>query len=202
MIYGTSSQYMEDAVAIAARMTSERTDNITTTIKQYSRQLLGFIKKRVSVNEDAEDILQDVLYQFAGSTSSIEQAGSWLFAVARNKITDSYRKQKLPLAEDLFGISDADEEGFDWKEILLETGSNPETEFLRNLFWQELQLALNDLPPGQRDAFVQNEIEGIDFKDMAAQTGISVATLISRKHYAVLHLRERLRVLRDELLNY
>jgi len=202
MIYGSSSQYMEDALAIAAQMTPERTDKITNTIKQYSRQLLGFIKKRVSVNEDAEDILQDVLYQFAGSTSSIEQAGSWLFAVARNKITDSYRKQKLPLAEDVFGISDGDEEGFDWKEILLETGTNPETEFLRNLFWEELQLALDELPPGQRDAFVQNEIEGIDFKDISAQTGLSVPTLISRKHYAVLHLRERLRVLRNELLDY
>ena len=202
MIYGSSSQYMEDALAIGAQMTSERTDNITNTIKQYSRQLLGFIKKRVSVNEDAEDILQDVLYQFAGSTSSIEQAGSWLFAVARNKITDSYRKQKLPLAEDVFGISDGDEEGFDWKEILLETGTNPETEFLRNLFWEELKLALDELPRGQRDAFVQNEIEGIDFKDISAQTGLSVPTLISRKHYAVLHLRERLRVLRDELLDY
>lgn len=193
---------MEDALIIATQMTADRTSNITKTIKDYSKRLLGFIKQRVSGNEDAEDILQDVFYQFAGSTEPIEQAGSWLFTVARNKITDSYRKQKLPLADDVFGVSETDEESFDWKEILLPTDTNPETEYLRNLFWEELQLALGELPEEQREVFIQNEIEGIAFKDIAAQTGVSVATLISRKRYAVLHLRERLRVLKDELLNY
>ena len=120
--------------------------NITQTIKEYSKRLLGFIKQRVSGNEDAEDILQDVFYQFAGSAEPIEQAGSWLFTVARNKITDSYRKQKLPLADDVFGVSETDEESFDWKEMFLATDTNPETEYLRNLFWEELQLALDELP--------------------------------------------------------
>jgi RNA polymerase sigma factor (sigma-70 family) len=193
---------MEDALTIATQMTAERTNNITRVIKEYSRRLLGFIKQRVNVNEDAEDILQDVFYQFAGSTEPIERAGSWLFTVARNKITDSYRKQKLPLAEDVFGASETDDDDFDWKEILLAAGPNPETEYLRNLFWEELQLALAELPAEQSDVFVQNEIDGVPFKDIAAQTGLSVATLISRKRYAVIHLRERLRVLRDELLDY
>lgn len=193
---------MEDALNIATQMTAERTNNITQTIKEYSRRLLGFIKQRVSGNEDAEDILQDVFYQFAGSTEPIEQAGSWLFTVARNKITDKYRKHKLPLAEDIFGTSERDDESFDWKEMLLAADTNPETDYLRNLFWEELQLALDELPSEQRDVFVQNEIDGIAFKDIAAQTGVSVATLISRKRYAVLHLRERLQVLKDELLNY
>jgi RNA polymerase sigma factor (sigma-70 family) len=193
---------MEDALIIATQMTADRTNNITRTIKEYRRRLFGFIKQRVSGNEDAEDILQDVFYQFAGSTEPIEQAGSWLFTVARNKITDSYRKQKLPLADDVFGISETDEESFDWKEMLLAADTNPETEYLRNLFWEELQFALGELPAEQREVFVQNEIEGLAFKDISAQTGVSVATLISRKRYAVLHLRERLRVLRDELLNY
>jgi len=183
-------------------MAAERTNNITQTIKEYSRRLLGFIKQRVSGNEDAEDILQDVFYQFAGSTEPIEQAGSWLFTVARNKITDKYRKHKLPLVDDVFGTSQTDEESFDWKEILLATGTNPETDYLRNLFWEELEMALNELPSEQRDVFVQNEIDGVAFKEIAAQTGVSVATLISRKRYAVLHLRERLQVLKDELLNY
>ena len=183
-------------------MTADRTNNITRAIKGYSRRLLGFIKQRVSGNEDAEDILQDVFYQFAGSAEPIEQAGSWLFTVARNKIIDSYRKQKLPLADDVFGISATDEESLEWKEMLLATAANPETEYLRNLFWEELRLALDELPGEQREVFVQNEIEGVAFKDIAAQTGLSVATLISRKRYAVLHLRERLRRLRDELLNY
>lgn len=183
-------------------MAAERANNVTQIIKEYSRRLLGFIKQRVSGNEDAEDILQEVFYQFAGSTEPIEQAGSWLFTVARNKITDKYRKHKLPLADDIFGATEADDESFDWKEMLLAADANPETEYLRNLFWEELQLALDELPAEQRDVFVQNEIDGIAFKDIAAQTGVSVATLISRKRYAVLHLRERLQVLKNELLNY
>ncbi|HSQ43767.1 MAG TPA: sigma-70 family RNA polymerase sigma factor [Ginsengibacter sp.] len=193
---------MEDAFNIATQMAAERTNNVTQIIKEYSRRLLGFIKQRVSGPEDAEDILQDVFYQFAGSTEPIEQAGSWLFTVARNKITDKYRKHKLPLADDIFGATEADDESFDWKEMLLASDANPETEYLRNLFWEELQLALDELPAEQKDVFVQNEIDGIAFKDIATQTGVSVATLISRKRYAVLHLRERLQVLKNELLNY
>ena len=163
---------------------------------------MGFIKQRVSVNEDAEDILQDVFYQLAGNTDPIEQVGSWLFTVARNKITDSYRKQKLPLADDVFRIGETNEDNFDWKEMLLATNENSETEYLRNLFWEELQQALGELPPEQREVFIKNEIEDIAFKDISAENGVSVATLISRKRYAVLHLRERLLLLRNELLNY
>lgn len=193
---------MDDALDIVTPMTADRSNNITQIIKAYSRRLLGFIKQRVSGPEDAEDILQDVFYQFAGSTEPIEQAGSWLFTVARNKITDKYRKHKLPLADDVFNSADSDEESFDWKEMLLAADTNPETKYLRNLFWEELKLALDELPKEQKEVFIQNEIEGIAFKDIASETGISVATLISRKRYAVLHLRDRLQVLKDELLNY
>ncbi len=97
---------------------------------------------------------------------------------------------------------ESDETMLDWKEILLPTGTNPETEYLRSLFWEALQDALNELPAEQSSVFIQNEIEGIPFKDIEQQTGVSVATLISRKRYAVLHLRDRLKVLKDELLNY
>lgn len=183
-------------------MTAERNNNISGTIKSISKKLFGFIKSRVSSTEDAEDILQDVFYQFAGSTAPIEQAGSWLFTVARNKITDSYRKKKLPLADDLLGGHESEEDSFNWKEILIPSDSTPETEYLRNLFWEELQSALDELPAEQREVFIQNEIEDIPFKKIAEQTGVSVATLISRKRYAVLHLRERLQGLREELLNY
>jgi RNA polymerase sigma factor (sigma-70 family) len=192
---------MEDVLTIPTIMSADRSNNITSTIKAYSRQLFGFIKQRVATNEDAEDILQDVFYQFADNEEPITQVTGWLYKVARNKITDSYRKQKLPLIEDLQPAS-TDEEGFDWKEIMLATDDTPETSYIRNLFWDELQLALDELPAEQRDVFVLNEMEGIPFKDIAAETGVSVATLISRKRYAVLHLRERLSVLRDELLNY
>ena len=193
---------MEDVQTITIPMTAERNNNITRTIKSIRKQLLGFIKQRVNNSEDAEDILQDVFYQLAGNTEPIEQVTGWLYKVARNKITDSYRKQKLPLADDVLNNWQTEEELFDWKEFLLADDGNPETEYLRSLFWETLQRALEELPAEQRNVFIQNEMESIPFKDIEQQTGVSVATLISRKRYAVLHLRERLLVLKDELLNY
>jgi RNA polymerase sigma factor (sigma-70 family) len=193
---------MKDGMTITMPMAAERNNNITNTIKAISKRLFGFIKQRVGSTEDAEDILQDVFYQFAGNTEPIEQATAWLYKVARNKITDSYRKHKLPLADDVLHTVETDEDNFDWKEVLFINDTNPETAFLRNIFWEELQAALDELPAGQRDVFIQNEIEGIAFKDIAAISGEGVATLISRKRYAVLHLRNRLGTLKDELLNY
>lgn len=194
---------MEDALTIPTAMTAEKNNSVTQTIKAYSKRLFGFIKQRVNSNEDAEDILQDVFYQFAGNTEPIEQVTSWLFTVARNKITDRYRKKQLPLIDDLQApVSGDEEEGFDWKDMVPSAGDSPETAYLRNLFWEELQQALGELPAEQREAFIQNEIEGVAFKDISAATGVSVATLISRKRYAVLFLRERLQGLRDELLKY
>ncbi len=189
-------------MTLAIEMTAERNKNITHTIKAISKRLFGFIRQRVASTEDAEDILQEVLYQFAGNTEPIEQATGWLYKVARNKITDNYRKHKLPLADDIFSSTTGDEENFNWKEVLLPSNATPETEYLRNIFWEELKSALDELPAAQRDVFILNEIEGVPFKDIALETGESVATLISRKRYAVLHLRERLAVLKDELLNY
>lgn len=189
-------------MTLAIEMTAERNKNITDTIKAISKRLFGFIKQRVASNEDAEDILQEVFYQFAGNTQPIEQATGWLYKVARNKITDNYRKHKLPLADDIFSSGEGDEENFNWKEMLMPSDSTPETEYLRNIFWEELKAALDELPAAQRDVFIQNEIDGIAFKDIAVQTGESVATLISRKRYAVLHLRNRLQGLKDELINY
>jgi RNA polymerase sigma factor (sigma-70 family) len=192
---------MEDAMTIAMPMAPERKNNITNTFKSLSKRLFAFIKQRVASTEDAEDILQDVFYQFAGNAEPIEQASAWLYKVARNKITDSYRKQKLPLADDILPGGGEDGEGFDWRELLFTDDTTPETEYLRSLFWEELDAALDELPAEQREVFVQNEMEGIAFKDIAAKSGESVATLISRKRYAVLHLRNRLNVLKDELLN-
>lgn len=180
---------------------ADRNNTIADTIKTYGKRLLGFIKQRVAVHEDAEDILQDVLYQFVGNADSIEETGSWLFKVARNRITDNYRKHKLPLAEDIFPATE-EEEGFDWKELIQSPAETSETAFLRNLFWEELQAALDELPAEQRDVFIMNEIDGIPFKDLSEQTGIPIPTLISRKRYAVLHLLGRLAVLRDELMGF
>lgn len=195
-------KYMKETVTIALPMSADRNNNISNTIKAISKKLFGFIRKRVASAEDAEDILQDVLYQFAGNTEPVEQATAWLYKVARNKITDSYRKHKLPLADDILQTSGGDENDFDWREMLMPSESTPETEYLRSLFWEELKAALDELPEEQRSVFIMHEIEDVSFKDIAAQTGESVATLISRKRYAVLHLRERLSKLKNELLNY
>ena len=193
---------MDDVMTIQSAMVADRNRNITDTIKAYSKRLFGFIRQRVASKEDAEDILQDVFYQFAGNADEIEQVSSWLFTVARNKVTDSYRKQKLPLIDDLSFAASQDEERFDWKEFLLPDNQTPETAYLRNLFWEEMQQALDELPAEQCEVFIQNELEDIPFKVIAEQTGVSVATLISRKRYAVLHLRERLLVLKEELMKY
>src|SRR4029078_8631162 len=117
---------MDEALAIATAMSADRNKNITHTIRAMSRRLFDFIRQRVGSTEDAEDILQDVFYQLAGNTEPIEQVSSWLFKVTRNRITDSYRKKKLPLADDIFLTADDDDEGFDWREMLLPTNSDPE----------------------------------------------------------------------------
>jgi len=192
---------MEEALRIPASMSDDHKNNIAQTIKSYSRRLLNFIKKRVDSQEDAEDILQEVFYQFAGNTKPIEQITAWLFRTARNKITDNYRKKRPELLEDIFSEGDEEEELL-WNEVLFSNSSNPETEYLRGLFWSTLQQALDELPEEQREAFVQHELENIPFEKIAIQTGVPVATLISRKRYAVLHLRERLAILKDELLNF
>lgn len=191
---------MDQAWQLPANMSDSRGKHITEVINTYSKRLMGFIRKRVSSEADAEDILQDVFYQFIGNTTPIEQLTSWLFTVTRNKITDKQRKKKPELLEDLY-ISH-DDEGFEWSDLFFDDKNNPESEYMRSLFWDALYTALNELPAPQRDAFVLNEIEGIPFKEIAEQTGDTINTLISRKRYAVLHLRERLGTLKNELLNH
>ena len=193
---------MKETLTIAPGMTADRKRNITQVITDYSKRLMGFIRKRVNNEADAEDILQDVFYQFVGNTQPIEQMTAWLFTVARNKIIDRQRKKKPEALEDLFGEEENEEGGLNWTEFLFDASDNPEKEYLRTLFWEELTIALNELPEEQKQVFILNELEGIPFKEIAERTGETVNTLLSRKRYAVLHLRERLRVLKDELLNY
>lgn len=192
---------MNAASTLDANMADRQKRNISQVINEYSKRLFGFIRKRVSSEADAEDILQDVFYQFIGNTQPIEQLTAWLFTVARNKITDRQRKKKNELIEDLFAGTD-EEEKLNWAELFFEEGQTPETEYLRSLFWETLNNALQELPEEQRYAFVMNELEDVSFKELAAQTGESISTLISRKRYAVLHLRERLQSFKNELLNY
>jgi RNA polymerase sigma factor (sigma-70 family) len=188
---------MKEVLSIPAIMSEEK--NITETIKAYSKRLFGFIKQRVATDEDAEDILQEVFYQLAGNTKPVDQLSSWLFTIARNKITDSYRKKKTELLDDLFFNDDEDEIG--WNEILFSESTDPETEYVRGIFWSNLDEALNELPEEQKEAFVQHELNDISFDEISKATGVPVATLISRKRYAVLHLRQRLEIVKNELLN-
>lgn len=190
---------MEQVWQPTATMSETRGKHITEVINAYSKRLMGFIRKRVSSEADAEDILQDVFYQFIGNTKPIDQLTSWLFTVTRNKITDRQRKKKNLLLEDMQGESD--EEPFDWTDLFYDLNGDPESEYLRSLFWDALYSALAELPAPQREAFVLNEIEGMPFKEIAERTGETVNTLISRKRYAVLHLRERLGTLRNEILD-
>jgi RNA polymerase sigma factor (sigma-70 family) len=194
---------MKETLTIAAPgMTADRKRNITQVITDYSKRLMGFIRKRVNNEADAEDILQDVFYQFVGNTQPIEQMTAWLFTVARNKIIDRQRKKKPEALEDLFGEEEGEEGGLNWTEFLFDASDNPEKDYLRTLFWEELNNALNELPEEQKQVFILNELEGVPFKEIAERTGETVNTLLSRKRYAVLHLRNRLSVLKDELLNY
>jgi RNA polymerase sigma factor (sigma-70 family) len=192
---------MEKTLTITPGMAGETKRNITQVINDYSKRLMGFIRKRVTNEADAEDVLQDVFYQFVGNTQPIEQMSAWLFTVARNKITDRQRKRKPEALEDVFRDEDG-EDSINWSELLFDATNNPEREYLRTLFWEELNTALEELPAEQRDVFIKHELEGIPFKELSEQTGETVNTLISRKRYAVLHLRDRLSVLKDELLNY
>lgn len=192
---------MTQAETIPVQMTDSKAISITAIVKDYRRRLLGFIRKRVTSEADAEDILQDVFYQLLGNKEPIDQVASWLFTVARNKIIDSKRKKK-PLATDFLFSNDDDAEMGEWIDMLMDDSSNPETVYLRNLFQDTLKEALDELPEEQRQAFVLNELDGIPFKQISDETQIPVNTLISRKRYAVLYLREKLAVLHDALKNY
>ena len=192
---------MLQAGTIEARMSESKSNTITAVVKEYSRRLLGFIRKRVSSEADAEDILQDVFYQLLGNKEPIDQITPWLFTVARNKIIDRKRKKKPVALEEL--LPNGEDSVLDeWMEIFIDDSSNPETIYLRNLFRETLNESLDELPEEQKQAFILNEMEGIPFKQISEETGIPVNTLISRKRYAVLHLRIKLSELHEALKNY
>ena len=176
--------------------------NIVGIIREYGKRLFGFIRRRVPTDADAEDVLQDVWYQFSrvADTEPIEQISGWLFQVARNRVTDLHRKQTPDALED---YAYADEEGeLHFKDILLATPDTPETAYFRQFFWDELFAALEELPEAQRNVFVWNELEDQTFQEIADRTGENIKTLISRKRYAVQHLRVRLDTLYQELVHF
>ena len=175
-------------------------ESIKETVKSYGKKLFSFIRNRVGTNEDAEDILQEVWYQLSKLDSgSVEQVGAWLYKVAQNKIIDKYRKQEPDSLED-YEYED-DEREINFRDILLaDNSSDPETGYLKKLFWEELFESLSELPKSQSQVFVKNEIEEKTLKEIADETGESIKTVISRKRYAVIYLRERLRSLYEEII--
>ncbi|TLY31854.1 MAG: sigma-70 family RNA polymerase sigma factor [Ignavibacteria bacterium] len=182
------------------------TSVVDRTVRSERRRLFEFILRRVNSREDAEDILQDVFYQFVASysvTEPIEKLTSWLFTVARNKIIDWYRRKRP-----VYSISQSipDSEGNDaaggplnLEEILFDPRENPDRMYARSMVWSQLGEALDELPEKQRLVFVMHELEGKSFKQIAEITGEPINTLLSRKRYAVLALRERLQELYEEL---
>jgi RNA polymerase sigma factor (sigma-70 family) len=166
-------------------------DRLSEIFRREQGRLRSFVRRRVADEGDAEDILQDVfsaLVEANWLTRPVEQAGAWLFRVARNRIVDFFRK-KRPEQFDDEGIED----------LLPSADAGPEEAYVRSLLWEELEQALAELPEEQRAVFIAHEIEGRSFKELAAETGVSVNTLLSRKRYAVLHLRERLKDINEEI---
>lgn len=167
-------------------------------------RLLTFIRNRVSSLEEAEDILQDVFFQFVAGYDTIEsldRVTSWLFSVARNKIIDRYRRESgRPQRTDLLGSTDAEDDNpLTLQEILPDLGNTPEDAMLREVLWAAIMEALDELPADQRDVFIQNELEDRSFREIAEDTGVSINTLLSRKRYAILALRKKLQQLYDEM---
>ena len=190
----------EDALS-KNRRTDEDDQRIAETIQQEQSRLRNFIRKRVNDDQDVEDILQDVFYELVEAyrlMQPIEQVGAWLFRVARNRIIDRFRKKR---PEPFRQPSKSEGESLGWEEMLPSPDAGPDAIYARSILFAELDAALDELPEEQREVFVAHEFEGRSFKDLAAETGVSVTTLLSRKHYAVLHLRKRLKAIYDEFMD-
>ncbi|MDR1557985.1 MAG: RNA polymerase sigma factor [Tannerellaceae bacterium] len=181
-------------------------DNLGKLVAEYRPQLKSFIRKRVDNREDVEDILQDVFYQLAktvnAALSPVEEVAAWLYRVTRNTIINHDIKKRegaMPVCQN---DEREDEMLTDFSEVLFssETSPSPETEYLRSLVWEELEIALAELPPGQRRIFELTELDGIPVKEISRTTGVPVNTLLSRKHYAVLHLRKRMKQLYEDIV--
>jgi RNA polymerase sigma factor (sigma-70 family) len=185
-------------------MTASQNERLSEAIGRERGRLRNFIRKRVADEAEAEDILQEVFYELIEAyrlMKPIEQVSAWMFRVARNRIVDFFRKKKS-VSLDSSARADADgQETGSLEELLPSPDAGPEAAYARNVLLEELEAAIEELPEEQRDVFIAHEIEGRSFKELSAETGVSVNTLLSRKHYAVLQLRQRLQSIHDELMD-
>jgi RNA polymerase sigma factor (sigma-70 family) len=187
--------------ATLERMALEQDQRISDVVTREQSRLRNFIRRRVPDPGDAEDILQDVFYELVEANRllmPIEHVAGWLFRVARNRMTDLFRKKKPERFSDAAITDDDDDELLQFEDLLPSPDAGPEALYFRTLLLEELERAIGELPEEQRAVFVAHEVEGISFKDLSAETGVSVNTLLSRKRYAVLHLRELLQNIYDE----
>jgi RNA polymerase sigma factor (sigma-70 family) len=192
-----------DEVLSADGINTDQSRRISEVIAREQSRLRQFIRKRVADDSDAEDIFQEVFYELIDTyrlMKPVEQVGAWLFRVARNRIIDLFRsKRPAVLGNDSVPATE-DGEARQWEELLPSPDAGPEAAYARGVLLDELDAALEDLPREQRDVFVAHEIEGRSFKELSEETGISVNTLLSRKRYAVLHLRRRLQAIYQEFV--
>jgi RNA polymerase sigma factor (sigma-70 family) len=191
---------MEEPPSIA--LMTERDRQISEIIAKQRSRLRNFIRKRVPNEADAEDLLQEVFFEVIEAyrlMEPVQQWSAWMFRVARNRIIDLFRKKRLGAYEnDPVAVSD-EGETLRLEDMLPSPDAGPAEAYARTILLDEIEEALDELPEEQRDVFTAHEIEGYSFKEIAARTGVSVNTLLSRKHYAVLHLRRRLQAIYDEL---
>jgi RNA polymerase sigma factor (sigma-70 family) len=178
-------------------MMAQQDRQISEAIEREKPRLRNFIGKRVADQSDAEDILQEVFYELVEAyrmMRPVEQVTAWLFRVARNRITDLFRSKKREASSEP-AVDMEDGEELQWEELLPSPEAGPEAAYTRSVLLEEMDAALDELPEEQREVFVAHEFLGYSFKELAEQTGVSVNTLLSRKRYAVLHLRDRLQTI-------
>lgn len=189
-------------MASVEHMALEQDQRISEVVKREGSRLRNFIRRRVADPRDVEDVLQDVFYRLVEANRllmPIDHVTGWLFRVARNRITDLFRKKKPEAFSDT-AVEGKDGELLQIEDLLPSPDAGPEALYFRNLLLDELEHALEELPDEQREVFIAHELEGRSFKELAEETGVSVNTLLSRKRYAVLQLRERLRSIYDEFM--
>jgi RNA polymerase sigma factor (sigma-70 family) len=195
---------VSDTASLAWMTEQDRQDRqIAEAVRREGGRLRRFIRGRVPDEGDAEDLLQEVFSELVEAhrlMKPIEQVGAWLFRVARNRITDRFRKRRTEGTPEHRKTA-AEEGSFLLAELLPSPEGGPEADYARQVLFDELAAALDELPEEQRETFVAHEIEGRSFKEISAATGVGVNTLLSRKHYAVLHLRRRLRAIYNEFAN-